>query len=121
MVTQQHNSDPSSPNLRRPNVLLVTFDQWRADHLGFLGCPLPITPNVDALAADGVTFAKHHTATAPCGPSRTSMLTGRYLMGHRAVNNGTPLSAELPTLPRLMQAAGYDPVMFGYIDSTLDF
>ena len=120
MVTQQHNSDPSSPNLRRPNVLLVTFDQWRADHLGFLGCPLPIPPNVDALAADGVTFAKHHTATAPCGPSRTSMLTGRYLMGHRAVNNGTPLSAELPTLPRLMQAAGYDPVLFGYTDTTLD-
>jgi arylsulfatase A-like enzyme len=84
---------------KRPNVLLVTFDQWRADHLGALGCPLPITPNVDALAAGGVTFAKHHTATAPCGPSRTSMLTGRYLMGHRVVNNGTPLTAELATLP----------------------
>ena len=36
---------------KQPNVLLVTFDQWRADHLGALGCPLPITPNVDALAA----------------------------------------------------------------------
>ncbi len=101
-------------------MLLVTFDQWRADHLGALGCPLPITPNVDALAAGGVTFAKHHAATAPCGPSRTSMLTGRYLMGHRAVNNGTPLTAELATLPRLMADAGYDPVLFGYTDTTLD-
>lgn len=105
---------------KQPNVLLVTFDQWRADHLGALGCPLPITPNVDALAAGGVTFAKHHTATAPCGPSRTSMLTGRYLMGHRVVNNGTPLTAELATLPRLMTDAGYDPVLFGYTDTTLD-
>ena len=105
---------------KRPNVLLVTFDQWRADHLKALGCPLPITPNVDALAAGGVTFAKHHTATAPCGPSRTSMLTGRYLMGHRVVNNGTPLTAELATLPRLMTDAGYDPVLFGYTDTTLD-
>lgn len=101
-------------------MLLVTFDQWRADHLGALGSPLPITPNVDALAAHGVTFAGHYSATAPCGPSRTSMLTGRHLMGHRAVNNGTPLSAELPTLPRLMQDAGYDPVLFGYTDTTLD-
>lgn len=48
------------------------------------------------------------------------MLTGRYLMGHRVVNNGTPLTAELATLPRLMTDAGYDPVLFGYTDTTLD-
>ena len=119
-MTDSLPSDRRSPRPTRPNVLLVTFDQWRADHLGALGCPLPITPNVDALAAGGVTFAKHHTATAPCGPSRTSMLTGRYLMGHRVVNNGTPLTAELPTLPKLMSEVGYDPVLFGYTDTTLD-
>ncbi len=118
MTTDPPLFDSAAP--RRPNVLLVTFDQWRADHLGALGCPLPITPNVDAVAAGGVTFTKHHTATAPCGPSRASMLTGRHSMGHRAINNGTPLDASLPTLPRLMQAAGYDPVLFGYTDTTLD-
>ncbi|MEZ5382735.1 MAG: sulfatase-like hydrolase/transferase [Microthrixaceae bacterium] len=120
-MSERHQpSRTASDEPRRPNVLLVTFDQWRADHLGALGCPHPITPNVDRVAAEGRAFACHHSATAPCGPSRTSMLTGRYQMGHRAINNGTPLDASLPTLPGLMIEAGYSPVLFGYTDTTLD-
>ena len=106
--------------VRQPNVLLVTFDQWRADHLGALGCPLPITPNVDALAVGGVTYANHYAQCAPCGPSRASILTGRYLMNHRAVNNGTPLSADTPNLAGCLREAGYDPTLFGYTDTAVD-
>jgi arylsulfatase A-like enzyme len=105
---------------QRPNILLVTFDQWRADHVGVLGCPLPITPNVDRLAEEGIAFANHYAQCAPCGPSRASMLTGRYLMNHRSVNNGTPLAAEIPNLAECLREAGYDPTLFGYTDTTVD-
>lgn len=114
----QPNRPPAGP--RRPNVLLVTFDQWRADHLGALGCPLPITPNVDRLAAEGVAFANHYAQCAPCGPSRASLLTGRYLMNHRSVNNGTPLDRGIRNLAQEMRDLGYDPTLFGYTDTTID-
>jgi arylsulfatase A-like enzyme len=107
---------PSSP----PNVLLVTLDQWRADHLGAAGCPLPITPNLDRLAAGGAVFTNHFAQCSPCGPSRASILTGRYLMNHRSVNNGTPLPAGGTNLAQEVRKGGYDPVLFGYTDTSVD-
>ena len=67
-----------SRSMRRPNVLLVTLDQWRGDCLGSAGHQSVSTPHLDGLAADGVRFAAHHAQAAPCGPSRASLLTGTY-------------------------------------------
>ena len=72
-------------------VLFITADQWRGDSLGLLGHPTSITPNIDRLAREGVTFLRHYTASAPCGPARTTLLTGLYPFIHRAVRNGSPL------------------------------
>ena len=44
--------------------------------------------------ADGVLFENHYGQCTPCGPSRTSLLTGLYLMNHRSGRNGTPLDAR---------------------------
>ena len=104
----------------RPNVLFITLDQWRADCLGAAGHPLVQTPNIDRLAAEGVRFANHWSNCAPCGPSRATMLTGRYLHNHRSVNNGTPLAAGRTNLALEARDAGYDPVLFGYTDITVD-
>jgi len=105
---------------RRPNVLLVTLDQWRGDCLGALGHPAVTTPTLDRLAAEGVLFAEHHANTAPCGPSRASLWTGLYLHNHRSVFNGTPLDARFPNLALEARALGYDPVLFGYTDTSVD-
>lgn len=104
----------------RPNVLFITVDQWRADCLSAAGHPLLRTPNIDRLAREGVRFASHYANCAPCGPSRASMLTGRYLHNHRSVNNGTPLAAGSTNLAVEARIAGYDPVLFGYTDTTVD-
>ena len=60
----------------RRNVLIITADQWRGDGLSALGHPNAATPHLDALAADGVLFGNHYTQASPCGPARTSLLTG---------------------------------------------
>lgn len=66
------------------NVLFVTVDQWRGDCLSAAGHPLVRTPNLDALAARGVRFARHWANTAPCGPSRATLHTGMYSQNHRS-------------------------------------
>ena len=59
----------------RPNLLLVTADQWRGDAVGHAPGSAARTPALDALAADGVAFLDHHSAAAPCSPARASLYT----------------------------------------------
>lgn len=105
---------------KRPNILLITADQWRGDCVGVAGHPLLATPNVDRLASDGVLFARHFANTAPCGPSRASLLTGLYPHNHRAVLNGTPLDGRHSNIALEARKAGYEPTLFGYTDITPD-
>jgi arylsulfatase A-like enzyme len=104
----------------RPNVLFICADQWRGDCLSARGHPNARTPNIDALAADGVLFKNHFSQCTPCGPSRTSLLTGLYLMNHRSGRNGTPLDARHTNIALEARKAGYNPVLFGYTDTSLD-
>jgi arylsulfatase A-like enzyme len=102
------------------NVLFITVDQWRGDSLSALGHPLVETPTLDALAARGVLFANHWANAAPCGPSRASLYTGMYLHNHRSVLNGTPLDARFTNVALEAGRQGYDPVLFGYTDTSVD-
>lgn len=102
------------------NVLLVVVDQWRGDTLPMLGHPVVKTPNIEALAAQGVTFARHYTQAVPCGPARASLLTGLYMMNHRAVQNTIPLDARHTNLAFEVRKAGYDPALVGYTTTTPD-
>src|SRR3546814_14978730 len=54
----------------RPNILLITADQWRGDSYGAAGHPVVRTPAIDALAAEGVCFLRHFSQAAPCSPGR---------------------------------------------------
>ncbi len=110
----------AEPQNTAHNVLFITVDQWRADCLGLLGHPCVRTPTLDALAADGVLFTNHWANTAPCGPSRASLLTGMYAHNHRSVSNGTPLDARFDNLAHHVRANGYDPWVLGYTDTTPD-
>jgi arylsulfatase A-like enzyme len=103
-----------------PNVLFVTVDQWRGECLSRLGHPVVRTPNLDRIAARGVTFRNHFAQSAPCGPSRASLYTGTYAMNHRSVTNGTPLDARFTNIALEARALGYDPVLFGYTDTSVD-
>ena len=102
------------------NVLFITVDQWRGDCLSSLGHPVVTTPALDRLAAQGTLFANHWANAAPCGPSRACLYTGTYLHHNRSLLNGTPLDARFTNVALLARQAGYDPVLFGYTDTSLD-
>ncbi len=102
------------------NVLFIVLDQWRADALGAAGNQRIRTPNLDRLARDGTLFRNHFAQAAPCGPARAALLTGLYQHNNHVLRNGTPLDRAIPTLATCARAAGYDPALFGYTDSTAD-
>jgi arylsulfatase A-like enzyme len=102
------------------NVLFITVDQWRGDCLSALGHPVVETPTLDALAGRGVLFANHWANAAPCGPSRACLYTGTYQHRNRSVLNGTPLDARFTNVALLARELGYDPVLFGYTDTSVD-
>lgn len=105
---------------RPKNVLFILADQWRADCLSAVGHPVVRTPNIDALAADGVLFRRHYAQASPCGPSRASILTGLYAHTHRSVRNGIPLDARFTNLALEMRKSGFDPALIGYTDTSVD-
>ena len=102
------------------NVLIVTFDQWRGDHLGAASHPALRTPVLDALIADATWFTRHYSVTCPCGPARASLFTGTYLNKHRALHNGTPLASHFTNLALEARKANFDPGLFGYTDISPD-
>ena len=104
----------------RRNVLLIVVDQWRADFVPALGAGFLKTPNLDRLCREGVTFRNHVTTAVPCGPARASLLTGLYLMNHRAVQNTVPLDARHANLGKALRLIGYDPALIGYTTTTPD-
>ena len=102
------------------NVLLITLDQFRGDCLSVAGHPLVRTPNLDALAAEGVRLSRHYSQAAPCSPGRAALYTGMYQMNNRVVANGTPLDARFDNVALAARRAGYAPALFGYTDQAVD-
>ena len=95
------------------NILLVTIDTLRADHLGCYGYSGIETPNLDALARQGVLF-ENASAPAPLtGPSHASMMTGVYPTVHKVRNTGGfVLPASQTTLATILQRQGWDTAAF---------
>ncbi|MBB3313898.1 arylsulfatase A-like enzyme [Rhizobium sp. BK196] len=104
----------------RPNVLVITADQWRGDCLSSVGHACVRTPNVDALAKEGTLFRRHYAGAAPCSPARATLYTGLYQMNHRVCRNGSPLDRRFDNLALAARRAGYDPTLFGYTDTAPD-
>jgi arylsulfatase A-like enzyme len=91
----------------RPNLLLVVVDTLRADHLGSHGNPRRPSPQVDALAQDGVRFARAY-ATAPWTmPSVASILTGQHPSRHGVMQSPRELPGVATTLAERLSGAGY--------------
>jgi len=100
-----------SPTARRPNIVLITLDTARADHLSAYGYHRLTTPNLDRLASQGVLFENAISPSSWTLPSHASILTGLLPHQHGA-NSGVPLGMGLWTLAEVLKSHGYETVGF---------
>ena len=97
----------AGPRAERPNLLLISIDTLRADHLGCYGYARPTSPSLDALAAQGVLF-EHAYAPAPWTlPSHVSLLTALYPAEHGVVTMGLAIDPRQELLPEALARLGY--------------
>ena len=99
--------------LARPNILLIFSDQHRGDALGCVGNSTVRTPNLDGLAAEGVTLRSCNTNAPLCMPARASLITGMYVNEHGAWGNRTEADRHGPSHVRNIRDAGYCTAVIG--------
>ena len=91
-----------------PNLLLITIDTLRADHVGAYGDRQAETPVLDALASRGARFAQALSTAPLTGPSHATILTGTYPPVHGVRDNATfVLGSAHPTLATILKGRGY--------------
>ena len=92
----------------RPNIVLITADQFRGDCLGFLGHPDVKTPYLDTLASQGAYFPNAYSACPSCIPARAALMTGLSQGKNKRVGYKDGVSWDYEnTLPRELAKAGY--------------
>src|SRR5215467_573681 len=99
----QRSSTPAT----RPNIILITLDTTRADRMGFLGSKDGLTPNLDALAQESVSFSHAYSHVPLTPPSHATILTSTYPQFNHLQYMGEPLAKDLPYLPEILRARGY--------------
>ncbi|MGA1876051.1 MAG: sulfatase-like hydrolase/transferase, partial [bacterium] len=108
--TEAMGTRPKAPP---PNLLLITIDTLRADHLGCYGYQDIHTPCIDTLASEGILFTQALTPVPITLPSHVSIMTGLYPMQHGICNNANSvLGEEATTLAEIMEKEGYKTAAF---------
>ncbi len=99
--------------MSRPNILVFFVDQQRWDTCGCYGQALPLTPHLDAMAAEGTCFSQAFTCQPVCGPARAAIQTGRYASEVGCDVNHRMLPIGSPTIATRLAATGYDTAYIG--------
>ena len=103
---------------KRPNILLVMFDQMAALSLPVYGHPIVQAPHMARLAARGTVFETAYCASPLCSPARFAMLTGRLPSRIGAYDNAAELPASVPTFLHHLRHSGYRTCLSGKMDFT---
>jgi choline-sulfatase len=113
LITARGLSIWQSRSAPRPNILLITLDTTRADHLGAYGDAAARTPTFDRFASEGVLFERAVSVAPITLPAHVSLLTGRYPFAHGVRNNGNfRLGSDVPTLAAALHDRGYRTAAF---------
>lgn len=99
----------------KPNIVFIILDDLGPADVGSYGSKSISTPNIDRLAAEGMRFTQAYAGCSVCGPTRSTLMTGRH--GGRTTvrgnSGGIPLRAEDVTVAQVLQKAGYVSGGFG--------
>ncbi len=98
---------------RRPNVVFIFPDQWRAQAFGYRGDANAHTPAIDALARESFDFTNAVSGLPVCSPYRASLMTGQYAVRNGMVVNDVELKPNGPTLGECFRKAGYETAYIG--------
>jgi len=98
---------------RKPNLVYVFADQWRAQAFGYAGDPNAVTPNLDRLAGQSVNFTHAVSGCPVCSPYRASLLTGQYWLTHGIFLNDVPLRDDAVSFAEALNGAGYGTAYIG--------
>jgi arylsulfatase A len=120
MLLQPGISTGQQTTAARPNIIFILADDLGYGDLGCYGQKLIQTPNLDAMAKQGMRFTQFYAGTAVCAPSRSSLLTGQHT-GHTPVrgNKGVAPEGQWPipdsalTIAEVLKKAGYTTGDFG--------
>ena len=98
----------------KPNILLIISDEHNAGVLGCYGNSVIKTPNLDSISRIGVTFDACYCNSPLCVPSRESFISGKYISRYGVWSNNCELpSDDVPSVPRLLNEAGYESFLCG--------
>ncbi len=104
----------AADNSDHPNVILFIADDVSWNDYGCYGNSAARTPNIDALAKNGIRFDQAYLTASSCSPSRSSIITGRYPHNNgKAAELHQPISWNLPWFPELLRDAGYYTAISG--------
>lgn len=96
----------------RPNVILISIDTLRADHLSCYGYSRNTSPNIDRFTKDGILFANTIAQSSWTLPSHMALFTSLYPIKHGVFSRDSKLIDEHLTLAEILQNAGYETVAF---------
>lgn len=105
-------SNGPAPTAPPPNIVLISVDTARADHMSLYGYERNTTPFLEALAEESVVFDQAYTPMGITGPSHATLFTGLYPIGHGVVKNGLNLVGQHETLAEILKNGGYDTAAF---------
>ncbi|MEQ1904493.1 MAG: sulfatase [Pirellulaceae bacterium] len=110
---QDNTAKSKAPARSRPNIVFIFTDDHAYQAMSCYGSRINQTPQLDRLARSGMRFDRCLVTNSICGPSRATILTGKYshLNGFR--QNGDRFDGSQVTMPKLLQAVGYQTALFG--------
>lgn len=97
----------------RPNILFIFTDDHTTQAISAYGSRINRTPHLDRIAAEGLRFDNCFVGNSICGPSRATVLTGKYSHVSGVFHNRNKLNPDQPLVTRMLQAAGYQTAIIG--------
>ncbi len=125
-VLQKKHTDKSQTTINKPNIIYILADDLGYGELGSFGQQKILTPNIDALAENGLKFTQHYAGSTVCAPSRASLMTGHSTAFSQIRGNYEfggyrdeeekgqfPLKAGTQTIATVLKSAGYKTAAIG--------
>ena len=115
LIAFLHTSLPLGVIHAKPNIVIIYADDHAQHAISAYGSEINKTPNIDALAGEGMRFTQSFVANSICGPSRATLLTGLHSHANGQTGNSgrTKFRDDLPTFAKTLQASGYATAVVG--------